>query len=618
MVTIQLANGNLDVGSEQAMELEVTAMRFSGGISDAYTNDIDLPKTRNNIRLLECYNLLDSPNQLYGSQIKPAVLTCDGYMLDVHLQVVSVTDDTITICLYEQMLPNDLRDKEIRELIRDDDNSIVVWNGFSRYTRPDIFKYYDYGSQYMSFEAQFHPVYSMNDVISRIATETGYTLPTVDPNLAIMAQNKYLCPQNTRQMMSVQLSTDGTPDMCIIGGQHVVNDLEGYTKGKYQESEIKSVKFNRDCSGTMKVYISWTRKSDAYSNTYQIKMYRNGAFEQEWTITTSTGGQRNGFFFSHAYNVHFDPDDEISFKFESSTTNNPQNKFELFQMVMDFNWTDYVISEDDYGEEMAYGSPYPTLFSYNPNSDSPIAHLFNGVQSTFTVYNHNGNNVVLSFAKTLPERAWSYHGYWCNLSDITVGQLLWGLAWYSGNGIRRTQTGLEWVDVNHTKVIEGHITSISPTTEHLGRKNYMRWTGQDNATPVSVIDSEFLSDGHDIVELPFAYVRDGREGMGKIDQYDITIDDDGTTSVQYSEIKGQVIMRFAPNNAHVLVPPTIDYTFGFEHLTSATEVEIETFDDQITDQDYVYLDGRKYMIVSVSADLNEKFSKITALLVPTV
>ena len=130
MVTIQLTGGTLDIGSEQAMELEVTAMRFSGGISDAYTNDIDLPKTRNNIQLLECYNLLDSPNQLYGTQIKPAVLTVDGYMLDVHIQVVSVTDDTITICLYQKILPNDLRDKEIRELIRDDDNSIVVWNGF--------------------------------------------------------------------------------------------------------------------------------------------------------------------------------------------------------------------------------------------------------------------------------------------------------------------------------------------------------------------------------------------------------------------------------------------------------------------------------------------------------
>ena len=101
MVTIQINGGTLDVLDGQAMELEVTAMRFSGGIRDAYTNDLSLPKTKNNIKLLDCYNLLDSPNQLYGSKIQPAVLTVDGYMLDVHLQVVEVTDDEITVCLYE-------------------------------------------------------------------------------------------------------------------------------------------------------------------------------------------------------------------------------------------------------------------------------------------------------------------------------------------------------------------------------------------------------------------------------------------------------------------------------------------------------------------------------------
>lgn len=620
MVTIQLTDGNLDVGSEQAMELEVTAMRFSQGIRDAYTNDIDLPKTRNNIKLLECYNLLDSPNQLYGNQIKPAILTVDGYMLDVHLQVVEVTDDAITVCMYEQVLPNDLRDRAIRELIRDDENSIIAWNGNSMNKYPDIIRMYDYGSQYIPIAAQYHQVRGVDSVLASLSDATGHTLPTVGQELVMMAQNKYVCPENRRQIMSVQLSSDGTQDMCIVGGQHVVNDIDGYSGGNYQESDTKSFTFNRLCSGKMKVIISWGRKISAGTNTYVVSMFRNGIFETNWTISTSATGPRNGYIFSAEYDVSFSAGDVLSFRFDSPTTNNPQNKFDLVQMIIDFNWLEYDIYDDDYGQELAYAAAWPVLYSWDPVTDR-IGHIFNGSTQTLIAYNWNGNSAVSNITYAFPTRAWSWHGYWCNLSDITVGQLLWGLAWYYGYGIRRSQTGIEWTESDRVKEIEGHVTRISPSSDRLGKKNYIVWNGQEDAAPVSVIDSEFLVDEMTLAELPFAYIRNGRNGLGKISQYEIKKDDDGNYDVSYNEIDGQVIMKHwnitAPHPYPALVAPYLADNFSLSRITSATEVDIETFDDQVTDLDYVYLDGRKYMIISVSSDLNDRFSKITALLVPT-
>lgn len=620
MVTIQLADGALDVGSGQELQLEVTAMRFSQGVSDAYTNDFELPKTRNNIRILGCYNLLDSPNQLYGSQIKPAILTVDGYMLDVHIQVVEVTDDAITVCLYQQILPNDLRDKAIRELIRDNEDTILPWLADSMDRYPSWFYEYDYGSVYDAGHAQYHPVKLVNGVIGAISAATGYTLPSVDRRLVMMAQNKYVCPQNRRQVISAQLSSDGGQDMCIVGGQHVVNDIEGYDgESSYMDSSVKEVVFNRDCSGTFKPYISWGKVIASGNNTFGIGMYRNGVLEIGWSFEVTPTGRRNGFMLDlYEHSIQVSANDVITFRL-SGTVNNPQRKLEHLQVVLDFNWTDYDITDDDYGNEMMYSGAYPALYGWGTDGYR-WPYWLNGQNSEFRIYSWDGQ-LYGTFDASLPSRAYSYMGYWCNISDITVGQLFWGLAWLSGQGVTKTDTGIGMTGVERTRAIEGEITAVRPSTERLGRRNYIRWTGEYSPEPVSVIDSEFLEAEHDIAELPFAYVRNGRYGYGRIDQYDITTDSDGKYSVSYSEIDGQVIMNqwspTAPHPIPALVAPGMIPGFGFDRMVCATEVDVETFDDQVTDLDYFYLDGRKYMIISVSSDLNDRFSKITALLVPT-
>ena len=616
MVTIQINGGTLDVLDGQAMELEVTAMRFSGGIRDAYTNDLSLPKTKNNIKLLDCYNLLDSPNQLYGSKIQPAVLTVDGYMLDVHLQVVEVTDDEITVCLYEQVLPNDLRDKEIWE--------------------------YDYGTSYTTIGpqnifplapgetvsahpsalAQMHQFRDVNDVLAAVSAASGHTMPTVDVGLVLLSQNKYVCPENGRQTISVQLCSDGGQDMCIVGGQHVSNSLEGFSSSmeRYGDSQTKEVTFNRPVSGTFKGFLSWGRKMTAGANTFQVTMLRNGVPETSWSFSTSGTGPRNGFVVTATHPVAFAANDTLSFRFDSATASDPQDKMELVQMVFDFHWTDWGITADDYGQEMVYGGMPPRLFGWGPDGYLQYKD-FDGMSGPMYVYKWNGQ-LDQTLQMTLPLASWSWHGFWCNLSDITVGQLLWGLAWLDGSYVQRTQTGIGFGSAERSKPIEGRVTAVRPDTDMLGQRNYIRWSGQENPSPVSAINSEFLPPERDLAVLPFAYVRPGRLGMAYVPQYTAEAVSDGGFTVDYNEIEGQVLLQkwnpTAPNPEHVLMPPPMAPMFGFEKVTSATEVDIETFDDQVTDLDYIYLEGRKYMIINVSSDLDERFSKITALLVPTI
>lgn len=632
MVTIQIRNGMLDVGDEQEIQMETTKLRFSEGLRDQYTNDIDIPKTKNNIKILECYNLLDSPNQLYGNQIQPAILTVDGYMRNCYLQVVSITDTKISICLYEKILPNELRDKKIKDILKDDYNSIYVWSVNNVTAYPSNFKRYQYGNSYNSKYAQYHPVMFVNSVINRLQNETGYSLPQTDSDLLMLAQKKYVCPENKIQVISATLSANGGQDMVLVGGQHITNDMEGWNgRTSMQTSDITSFTYNRDCTAKFKVRMSWGRKLTTTTNTYMVSMFRNGVFETGWNIIIDPYAKRNGYYESPLYDITFHKDDTIYFHFASPTTSNPENKFDLVQLIMDIEYVDYEITEDDYGEELEYCYRHPTLMSWGPD-DVIWQHHFDASTTTFSIYNFDGSlNQNASFDLTLPWRGYSYFGYFCNLSDITVGELFYSLCLYNGMDITHTDDGgLMFVGAEKTKEIEGEVTEIYPTSEHLGKENFILWAGQDtdHTTPITEIDSIWLEPNNVLLQSQFAVVTRGLLGRARVDQYEFEYDTNknGDMSIDVSfndDIDGQVVLRLQTHensNSHFnleTIPPHPMSTMGFDKITSSTQVQIETYTDEVSNKDYVYLDGRKFMVVSSTLDLITKKSVITALLVPT-
>ena len=627
MITIQIANGTLDVASEQTIELETTNIRFANGIRDPFTNDFDLPKTQNNIRLLECYNLLDSPNQLYGQQLKPAILTCDGYMMDCYIQVVSVNDDSISVCLYESILPSEVRDKPIKEIIHDTDDTIFVWSVNTKTAYQNDFRRYDYGSAYDNAYAQYHAIKHMNDVIDELGSALGYTFPHTDNDLGLLAQKKTVCPENKRQSLMWTI-TSADQNFVMVGGQHIVNDVEGWDgKTKVGSSTTTQVTFNRHCTASIHFYITWVKNSGVGDNTFHVQLYKNGQIYDQCLFGTQHFGLRNALI-TGTWTIPFEDGDTISMKFHSPSTNNPQKKFEAVMCTMDIEYSDYTINDDDYGEELVYCNWHPFIIQWETLTDTLTKVPLDGRQYTFNEYGiyAQPEHTVDVY---LPWRGISYFGYWCNISDITVGGLFYSLCWYMGKALRLTPYGLEFGDANQSKVLDAYITEIRPSSDYLGRNNYIIWNKENtvNCTPVSEINSVWLEEVKKLHESEFAEIKRGFLGRARIDQYEIKYeeDDDGhiTGSVDYHDIDGTVVMRYQTHeNTHShwnleLIPPHALATLDMETITTATEVEIETFDDEVSDKDYLYLDGRKFMVITVNTDLRKKQSNITALLVPT-
>lgn len=627
MVTIQIENGSLDVGSEQTIELEVTNIRFAEGIRDPFTNDFDIPKTENNIRLLECYNLLDSPNQLYGQQLKPAVLTCDGYMMDCYIQVVSVNDDSISICLYESVLPAEIRDKKVKEVLHDTENTIYVWSTNTKDAYPNDFRRYDYGSTYDKGYAQYHAIKHVNDVIDDLGAAIGYTLPHTDNDLGLLAQNKYVCPENKRQSLMWTI-TNADHNLVIEGGQHVVNDVEGWNgHTMIGNSTVTSVTFNRKCTATIHYYITWVKKASTGLNTFVVELWKNGQPLTGRSITTQSLGLRNGLM-TGTWTIPFEDGDTIQMTFDSPTTSDPQKKFEAVMCTMDIEYSNYTITDEDYGTELKYCNWHPFIIQWETLTATLSKIPLDGRQYTYNEYGIYAQPEY-TIDIYLPWRGISYFGYYANISDITVGGLFYSLCWYMGKALTLTPNGLEFVDCNKSKSIDAYINEIRPSSEKLGRKNYIIWNSADtdNSTAVSEIDSVWLEDTKILHESEFAEIKRGFLGRARVEQYQITYEDDEdgntTVNVEYSEIDGTVVMRYQTHEnsqSHwnlELIPPHALQLMDFGDIKTATEVEIETFDTEVSDMDYLYIDGRKFMVITADVDLKTKQTNITALLVPT-
>lgn len=610
MITIQIANGSLDVNSEQNIEINWKAFRFSEGLRDQYTNDMDIPKTQNNIRLLECYNLLDSPNQMYGSQIKPAVLAVDGRMTDCYLQVVSVNDDSITICLYESTFPPELRDKYIGRMFEDNDNTIIAWNTNTLAAYPDWFKQYDYGMPYDKNYAQLHPVKKLDDLLVAIGQHCNMTIPSLIPNWYVMATGKYICPQNHRQTVEGKMDTS-TNQFSIMGGQHITNDLE-YSVDLTDNDRIT---FNRDCDVNMQIWISWKSKNNSYKVPFVVN---------HWHYDTQTNTTHEYWLdgLNYTNDITFGAaafqikrNDHISFGVVNGSY------YDMVSMVADLNITGYSVTDDDYGKDMQYVARLPRLTVYQYAANSYEYWYFDASTYDLGWHKKQTPNTLHRYIQT-PWTSFAWFGYYANLANITAANMIWGLGWLLNLKPIISNGVLEYVDAyTSVELKDAYITDMRPSSEHFGRKNYIKWHAEDTPELVSEIDNIWLEDEVTLHESPFGRVRNLSQWSGIVDQYSNPEYDDGRYNVDFEDV-GFVIMENVNHvgNMQVISPYIRDiplHTFGLEDITSTMEVDIESFDIPTEPFDYLYLDGRKFMAIEGNVDLKTKQSNITAILVPT-
>lgn len=611
MIRIQLGNDWLDTYADENVELSWEAFRFQKGLRAGYTNDLDIPKTTKNLSILQAVGLLDRSTQPFGTKTAKCVIQLELRMLPIHIQVAAVNAENIKICLYEDAFPEKIKDKTLRNYFIDNPSTILLWNEESMTRYPDQLRVYDYGMPYDTLYAQRHPVTPVNALIQGIASPLGVVLPQVDNNWYAMSTRKVVCPQNNKQMVE-GICDRSTGNYMLSGGQHITNNLTiNYGDGQAE------IVFNRSASIHIDIWVSWfVKNSGTYSFPFVVNYNENGTnITHQYNLRGDL--YRNKIDFT-SLNLTVNEGGKLTFALTEA------EYFDSSDFIADITLSDYQITEDDYDEELAYIARRPRLFYYDWNSNSIIAAPWNGVTFNYSWKERGVSGSHHSNVGTF-DRSLSYFGIYCNLPDIKVSDFLYSLQWAVGKKMNFDhKKTITWRETDESAVIDGYITEIRPKSDRLGQKNYIKFQDDENPLLVSRIKNAWLSPSVNVIESKFGRVTNISQFTGKINQYSNPTHEDGSNEYKcdFNEINSLTLWwKYSQSGPIIVQTDSIRdipvNTLGLETLTQSLEVDITTFTPQLRDKDFVYLDGRKFFIVTCKTDLETQRSQLTCLCVPT-
>lgn len=600
--SIQLQGGSLDV-YEQDINLTWRNIRFSEGLQDAYSTDVTLPKTPNNMQILQVSGLLDSTTQLYGEKISPSVLTVGSDIISTWLQVTEITEDDITVCIYERTLPNELTQRVFNTLLPGDDNSSIwAWNKATLQHAPaDVFRTYQYGMGYDANYAQYHPVKPLSELLNEANAELsleGLAMPVPDnaTDLMVMAIKRTVCPENPRQVVEFN-DTEMSDNMFNMhGGQHVTNGMDW--------GGADRITFNRECRVSLTVSALWWKKSGTLQNkTFQL-------FKNHLAIATFTIPSANYEFYklNFVWGGNLNEGDYLQFYCADT------DRFHSISFVAKLYISDYDVYADDYGNELKYIGRYPRWRVKSPQSW--------GGATSFVDSDGKSHQLLPGTWVQTEYLSFAYFGYYCNLPEITVKNLLWGLCWLNGKKLIRSGNAAAFVDCNGGAVLEqAVIESISPQAEEFGQTNHLCFTGEEpNAdNRISSIANTWLEQTKTLHESPFAFASNwgATASLAQYSNPEKDVDDDGNVtgySCDFNEVDGFAVLGKTPSGR--LVPLRIN-KMGLEKITQTMRVVINTWDKSVRNADYVWVNGKKFMVIEADADLKTGTTKIQAVLVPS-
>lgn len=591
MINIYLSEGQLDM-YDSDVNITRTAMRFSTEIRKPYSNDFELPKTEHNIQLLGCYSLLDRTNQMYGEQLRPAILEINSQPMDVYIQVVSITSTAITICVFENVIPQEITNKYISDFVKDDANTIIEWNKNSVVNYPSMVKRYNYGAPYNANIAQYHTSMPLISTLQKVGQNAHVSLPNVDSKYYMVATNKYVCPQNQIQLIEGK-SNNGT--FIISGGQHVTNDLE-YDAN----SDQTTITFNRKCNISATAYVSWNRHgtSNQSYNFSAVRRHNGVAVTRNLQLHPESKTNSVDTF---TFNYVIEANDTLHFNLSN------YSKFDFVDFVVVMNITNYDVTDDDYNTELQYVGRLPKLKIKDFATGQTRDFDFDG--SGEHTYTYNNATSVGHF--DLPRKSLSYFAYYCNLPKVKLCDCLHSLQWVVGKKLEWSDYSLKYVDFNKSVIINDATIDVTrPNSSNVGQKNYIKYSGETNATSVTTIDNIWLEDEKAIHTSCFGNVTP----YNLVKQYTKEVDDNGNVTYSYDALDTPILMETATTT---MLKRINLQTLGFEAITSVIEVELTTYNDQCNDADYLFIDGRKFMVEEITKDFSVEKSTITALLVPT-
>lgn len=593
-------NGELLDIVEQDITFTYDHFRFADALADQWSTDIVLPMTKRNMEILQPYDILDNPLQKYGAKIRCSI-SIDIVPIDGNMQVTELTENEITATLFLSILPYNLFNRRIGRIVDDDATTIIPWdkntpwiaNGSGQLADWMQMVPYRYGAQTQLKLAQIHPSMRLQKVLDTIGTAIGVSMPTLDTVNGVhrlIATHKTVCPFNDRQFIGIMGEPDSNSDMqmSFVGGQHVVNDMQGYALSKNQEV----VTFNRDCKAT-------------------IDIYEHAAFFIDYGVNVLTLYHNGNVVYGFS-NYHMNPVTGITLNISKGDTlslylsENPNIMCggKNIGILLDIRYSDYTVTEDDFGTDLVYPE----------EGDNPHVRYIDGSNVLHKTYL---NGVVLPEMPLVADNSYSYFGYWCNLGDFTIKEMMNSLCWFEGKRLNVNGTVMSLVGMVGRQ-IDGELKSISPICDNIGKRTMVAWNGDES--PITFLfDNEYLEDEVNVHESVFPRVTEPNV-YGYIGQYTASTDSDGNVEYGFDELNAAVMkedeITVSGVVKSILRKPHELHTLNLDEMSNTTQVTVETFRD-LRGLDHFYLDGHKYLLVSDEYDVKTGLNTAVGLLCNT-
>lgn len=607
--------------------LNWTNIRWSDdAVPDKWSTEVELANDVYNIDLLDAYGLLDR-GAIFNHRVLCSVLI-DEIAKDGYLQVTSIEESTIKARVYVNVIPYEVLDKKVCDYYPHED-VVFRWDRFSPITTniagiDEGIIPYEYTSTdfYSNFLAQWHASVNVGKILDNIQATENITLPAVNPTLWQLASHKKVCPSNPYQvMMGNLLHGDAISDknLELCGGQHITNDFQSSwtyadlhwnydwsdwlaesTNEKWMEnsSKMSVIKFNRHCVAHIKVYACASQIGGI------LIPRRNGeslspAPASAIPVLTDYNWNIDDILMFDDY-VAFEDGDEFTLHYSGSAQLPKRNV--RYTVVIEYE--DYEWGEDDYDEDLIYiPAPFGIWGIIKLTSD--FAYDF---KCDFTGDGF-GTNGPLDYSFT-------YFGAYSNLErEASVREYLTSLCWVHNQKLKIDKNELIFQHASVESDIIANLKTIEPSNSHLAQENII--TYRDSENPVKFkIDNEFIDREKTIHESIF-YTGD------VIPQYNYEMTYSGVTGAGGSEWITDINVNFEDLDA-VLMTAVYDgekyvlrhapdlIGFGLQELKNAQSITAETLTD-VSDSDYVFIDGKKYMLIDGEIDLNTYITEFNAI-----
>ncbi len=590
MLSIILNDNELDIFEDTEIVWKWTAFRFQTAIRDAYSNNFNIPKTNHNIQVLGVYSLLDSPGVQFEGRLQPAVINLNGQIIPIYIQVCSIKEKEIEICIYEDKLVYTIKGSKL-ENIRDTEDTIYKWNGYSSEMNPEVFRMYNYGTTYNPYFANIHPSIKLNDIIDKIGEQHNVNIQHFSDLWRVICTKRYVCPENKIQVL--EFNTRGALEdntFTVFGGQHVSNDVDF--------SGVTEITFNRHTEVNMDIWYCWNKKQTTI-NSFKVWVVKNDDDIAEIILNSSSG--YSSYYGNRFIQATFEAGDKLKFQCWHG------NKYKNIAFVVKMTHNNYDITEDDYGEELLYKGRRPRLQNYNYGNDNYTYIEFNGS------YNHLQTE-SLSF---------SYFGLWTNLPKITIGEFLYSLQYIMNSRcVQREDTIYFDTFSDRNSEVAGEMTSLKFHSGAVGKNNYVRFNDGEEQSPIVVFENEWLQNEKVWSKNCFKWIKNDRV----VPQYTMEINEDAEMDVNnpeaylnelikynYDDFDEPVLLFFLPPHNQ---PATL-HNFGLDRINNCKEIQLEIQDTppDITETDTIFLDGREYYIIEGEKNFKTGKTTIKALLI---